>query len=243
VRDHWLEVLYGVDAVSLRSHDLERYHQLSRVVTGRIMARVFDEWRSPENPCGGGLVWFLQDLRPGAGWGIIDADNEPKAAYYYLMRAWQPVGLTLLDRGLDGLVLEVHNETGSAVEAEVTVSMIDAGGVTTARAATTLAVPPRGTAASNVEGLLGRFADPTYSYRFGPLGHRAVAAVASFGPGIEPRSVVYWPRLSEELNRGRLVADTADTEDGQGGHRLTVTADGLTREVRVDWPGRHAEDN
>jgi beta-mannosidase len=50
VRDHWLEVLYGVDAVSLRSHDLERYHQLSRVVTGRIMARVFDEWRSPENP-------------------------------------------------------------------------------------------------------------------------------------------------------------------------------------------------
>ncbi len=43
--------------------------------------------------------------------GIIDSDNHQKPAYYYLKRAWSPIRLALLDRGLDGLVLEVHNES------------------------------------------------------------------------------------------------------------------------------------
>ena len=70
IRDHYLQELYGVDPARLRSEDLDGYVDLSRVVTGEAMAAVFAEWRRGDEPCGGGLVWFLNDLRPGAGWGI-----------------------------------------------------------------------------------------------------------------------------------------------------------------------------
>jgi beta-mannosidase len=80
VRDHYLKTLYGVDPIALRSADLERYYALSRAVTGEVMAKTYAAWRT-DGRCGGGLVWFYQDLRPGAGWGVLDSRLSPKAAY------------------------------------------------------------------------------------------------------------------------------------------------------------------
>ena len=45
VRDHYLALLYGVDPVTLRSSDPERYLDLSRQVSGEVMAEVMGEWR------------------------------------------------------------------------------------------------------------------------------------------------------------------------------------------------------
>ena len=103
VRDHYLQELFKVDAVRLRSFDMPRYLELSRVVTGEVMHAVYSEWRSSFSRCAGGLVWFFKDLWPGAGWGIVDSRGFPKAAYYYLRRAWQPRQVTITDEGLDGL--------------------------------------------------------------------------------------------------------------------------------------------
>ena len=69
VRDHYLRLLFGVDPAELRRCDHERYLELSRAVSGEAMAAVFGEWRRPGSPCGGGLVLWLRDLVPGAGWG------------------------------------------------------------------------------------------------------------------------------------------------------------------------------
>ena len=51
---------------------------LSRAVTGEAMAAVFGEWRRAGSPCGGGLVLWLRDLAPGAGWGLVDHSGAPK---------------------------------------------------------------------------------------------------------------------------------------------------------------------
>ena len=72
VRDHYLALLYGVDPGELRRADPDRYLELSRAVTGEVMAQVFGEWRRGASPCGGGLVLWLRDLVPGAGWGVLD---------------------------------------------------------------------------------------------------------------------------------------------------------------------------
>ena len=36
----------------------------------------FAEWRRARSTCRGGLVWFLRDLWPGAGWGVVDAHGR-----------------------------------------------------------------------------------------------------------------------------------------------------------------------
>ena len=77
----------------LRYADMDRYLALSRVVTGEVMARTIGEWRRAALTCAGALVWFFQDLWPGAGWGLLDSTGRPKAAYYAVRRAMQPVAV------------------------------------------------------------------------------------------------------------------------------------------------------
>src|SRR6185369_14857825 len=93
----------------------------SRVVSAEAMRRVFAQWRAAGSACGGGLVWFLRDLWPGAGWGIVDSTGRAKAAYWALKRAWQPRSIHLVDEGLDGYAIHVVNEPAAALDAEVEV--------------------------------------------------------------------------------------------------------------------------
>jgi hypothetical protein len=84
VRDHYLNVLYVVDPAGLRTADPARYWELSRIVSGEVMAEVFGEWRRPASTCRGGIVLWSADLAPGAGWGILDSQGRPKPAYWFL---------------------------------------------------------------------------------------------------------------------------------------------------------------
>ena len=63
-------LLFGVDPAELPRAD---HDALPRALPdrsrGEVMAEVFGEWRRGASPCGGGLVLWLRDLVPGAGWG------------------------------------------------------------------------------------------------------------------------------------------------------------------------------
>ena len=176
IRDHYLQVLFGRDAVELRSRELERYYALSRVVTGEVMLRTFAEWRAPGSCCGGALVWFLRDLLPGAGWGIVDSTGAPKAAFWYLKRAWSKRGVYLTDEGLDGFAIHAINEEPRALEAILELEMYREGRDVVANTSTEILVAPCGTLTLQADQLLGHFTDATYSYRFGPPRHDIVAA-------------------------------------------------------------------
>src|SRR5204863_4630471 len=135
VRDHYLGRLYGVDPVTLRSTDHDRYLELGRVVTGEVMAQVFGEWRRARSTCAGGLVWFLRDLWPGAGWGVVDAAGAPKAAWFYLSRALQPVAAHLSDEGGNGLQVHLCNDRPEPLVGELELVCYRAGEIEVARAA------------------------------------------------------------------------------------------------------------
>ncbi len=102
VRDHYAADLFRIDPMRLRYADHDRYLRVARAVSGEVMAACFAEWRRVRSSCGGALVWFLRDLWPGAGWGVVDATGLPKAAYYYLKRSLQPISLSLSDEGNNG---------------------------------------------------------------------------------------------------------------------------------------------
>jgi beta-mannosidase len=175
VRDEYLRRLFGVDPLAVRYADPERYLELARVTTGEVMARVFAAWRA-SGRCRGGLVWLWRDLAPGAGWGVVDADGLPKAAYHYLRRVWRPLTVSLLDRGLNGLRVVVHNDRPEARELRLRISLFPPGSAAPAASERELTVPGAGRTELRVERLTGGFRDLNHAYRFGPPAYEAVLA-------------------------------------------------------------------
>jgi beta-mannosidase len=176
VRDHYLESLFGVDPSELRRVDHERYLELSRAVTGEAMADVFGEWRRPASPCGGGLVLWLSDLTPGAGWGVLDHSGRPKPAYHHLRRALAPVAVWMTDEGLGGYRAHVANDRPTPLRARLRVALYRDGEHRLAEADEELELPAHGACERDVEALMGHFADVSWAYRFGPPGHDVVVA-------------------------------------------------------------------
>ena len=95
VRDHYLQELFGVDARELRSIDPSRYLELSRAVSGEVMAEVFGEWRREASPCGGALVLWLGDLAARRRLGPAGLTRRAEG------RLPPPQARARADRGLD----------------------------------------------------------------------------------------------------------------------------------------------
>lgn len=49
-----------------------------------------EHFRRRKFNCSGCLIWQLNDSWPGFSWSLIDYDGIPKAAYYYIRRAYAP---------------------------------------------------------------------------------------------------------------------------------------------------------
>jgi beta-mannosidase len=171
VRDHYVGLLYGVDPATLRTDDPERYLELGRAAVAEVMEATFAEWRRARSPTAGGLVWFLRDLGPGTGWGVIDWNQAPKSGWYALKRAFRPVQVTLSDEGLSGLYLHVHNETAEVLDLSLGLTFADRTGKVAARAERGISIDPRASLTLTSAEMLGRFFDATDSYRFGPRIH------------------------------------------------------------------------
>jgi beta-mannosidase len=233
-RDHYLARLYGVDPARLRREDLELYLDMSRVVSGEVMAAVFAEWRRPGSTCAGGLVWTLCDQQPGAGWGLIDNLGEAKPALHALRRVLQPVQVLLTDEGVNGLDIHLINETATPVVGDLQLSAFGAepGAVVEVRRPVTLAA--REATTWSAFDLLGRFFDISYAYRFGPRAHELVVAqLVGEDGGVISRAVHLLPGATGWAGGGDVAATLAGAGDDWS---LTLTAERLHRYVHVVDP-------
>ena len=169
VRDHYLASLFGVDPVRAA---LVRFLTLSRSVARRQLP--VDRSTSSANggasgsACGGGLVWQLQDLSPGAGWGVIDAPGRPKPAWHALRRAFRPRQVILTDEGLNGLHIHVLNESPQPLSAVLRLTCLKEGHHPVREAQRCITLPPHRSMRCDSAALLPEFFDITYAYRFGP---------------------------------------------------------------------------
>ena len=186
VRDHYLKLLYSVDPAALRYADANRYWELSRMVSGEVMAEVFGEWRRPASPCGGGIILWSADLEPGAGWGILDSEGRPKSAYWFLKRALATRAIWTTDEGLNGVDIHVANDGPSPLEAWLRVALYRMGEQRVQESCLAIAIPEHTARTFGLEHILGRFADASYAYRFGPPGHDVIAVSLHTSPGDVP---------------------------------------------------------
>ncbi|MCB8878150.1 glycoside hydrolase family 2 protein [Acidisoma silvae] len=176
IRDHYLGTLYGYEPVKLRLEDHARYLELSRAVTADLMESVFSEWRRPGSPCSGGLVWQLQDLASGSGWGVIDSHGHKKAAWHGLRRVLAPIQLLLSDEGMDGIALHVLNESPDAVSAVLSLDCLRRGAVSVVSAQQPVEIEPRSSASFSSQAILDSFFDITRAYHFGAPEHNVTIA-------------------------------------------------------------------
>jgi len=244
VRDHYLRALFGVDPLPLRYADHARYLELSRRVPAELMAAAFTEWRRPGSACGGALVWFLRDLWPGAGWGIIDAHGEPKAPYHALRQVLQPRWLGITDEGLNGLAIHIGNESPRPLPAELELALYRDGQHLITRARRAVTLEPRAACTVNAASMLGEFHDLTHAYRFGPLACDLIVATLAGPPGDPPLQAFHlpYPHLHVAPHPAcMLAAQARPWREEPGRYALTVRSKAFARSVHIDAPGYMAD--
>jgi beta-mannosidase len=249
VRDHYLHLLLGVDPVALRSVDEDRYLELSRMISGHVMSEVFGEWRRGGSPCGGGLVLWLKDLAPGAGWGVLDHRGRPKLAYHHLRRALAPVAVWTTDEGLRGIAVHVANEGPAPLSGRVRLACYRDFEQLVETASVDVQLAAHSVCELDAESILGHFLDISWAYRFGPpaLDLVVVSLERDGEAGVELLS------QSLRLPTARLPLEPASATDVGLEARLQQGADGtallharsrrLAYGVRVHVPGFAASDD
>jgi len=174
IRDYYIQEMFHIDPVQLRSKDTLRYLAISRAVTGELIKLVISHWRSPETPCSGALIWFYKDLIPGAGWGILDDEGNEKSVYYYLKRAFQPLAAFVVDKGLDGLNALIVNETPYEHDLRLDIKLLSCPSVVIEQHSKTLTIKNNSYWTENIEAIIGHFRDVNFSYQFGMMQHQLV---------------------------------------------------------------------
>lgn len=242
VRDHYLGLLYDCDPSRLRREDPARYLVLSRSVSGEVMEAAYSEWRRPQSTCNGALVWTLQDLMPGAGWGVIDATGLPKPAWHALRRAFRPVQVLLSDEGTNGLDVHLINETDSERELTVELACLRDGRQRVVAGRRTLTLSRHGAATIAATELFGAFFDTAYAFRFGPPSHDVTIASLREGDG----SALVAEAFHFPQGRVRALHPAAASvalEEGDGGWQLRIVADRLLQSAHIACPGFLPSDN
>lgn len=242
VRDHYLLQVFGVDPVKLRYADHDRYLQLGRIACGEVMAASFAEWRRQRSTCHGALVWFLRDLWPGAGWGIVDSAGAPKAPFYYLRRTLQPVGLAISDEGNNGLVLHIANDQPTALCATVKLSLYRAGEIVVAQSARAIQVLAHQTIELPAAELFEGFLDTSYAFRFGPASHDLAVAQLSQDGATLLSQACYFPAGLAAGGKADLGLSARATPLADGTYRLVLRTRRSAEAVTVQADGYDCDD-
>ncbi|MCX8999624.1 glycoside hydrolase family 2 protein [Rhizobiaceae bacterium BDR2-2] len=239
-RDHYLKALYGEDPARLRRENPARYLDLSRATTCEVMTETFAEWRRRGSSCNGALVWTLQDLLPGPGWGVIDSTGEPKPVWYALKRAFRPVQVLFSDEGVNGLAVHVLNDSAETLDLSLEIAALRDGRQPVVAGRRDLTLGARETVELPATGLFGAFFDTNYAYRFGPPSHDVVIARLEKASATIAEAVHFPLGRSKALHEDDIAVSLRRDDDGWS---LSLTADRLQQSVHVFAEGfRPADD-
>jgi hypothetical protein len=174
--------------------------------------------------CWGNMVWRLNDPWPILYWSVIDYYLEPKIAYYYLRRAYDPI-LLCFEQLADQILVWVVNDSSDAATGNLTVSR------------RTLAGESRGTLSAEVKVAAGESKPCLDLDRLGPIPLRTEFLEASFAGRqslhlLHPERHLHLPEATLTVGATRQAVD--------------VRADRFAREVELqmdDVVGAVFEDN
>ncbi len=231
VRDHYVREIFGVDPHLVRRDDAELYLDYGRAAVCEAVTASYMHWRRAGSECSGALVLTLRDLVPGAGWGLVDSAGTPKAPWYSLARISRPITVFVVDDGLDGLTLELVDDSASAFTGTLRVTLYGNAGREVHEQPVTL--EPRSASSISVDRVIGAFADVNHAYRFGTQTYAAVVAeLIDAGGQVTAESTLL---VGDRHPRQNDVGLTADLEQAEpGAWSLTVSTRWAAQYVCVD---------
>jgi beta-mannosidase len=108
-------------------NDMRRFVLYSQLNQGEALKTAVTHWRSRMFRTSGCLIWQFNDCWPVISWSLIDYGLHPKAAYFYVKRAYQPIISPIIVR--QGRV-EVYaiNETAEPLDANLKYEVLTFGG-------------------------------------------------------------------------------------------------------------------
>jgi beta-mannosidase len=243
VRDHYVRDLYGVDPLDLRYGDPASYLDHGRAAVAEVMEATFAEWRRPGSSCRGALVWTFQDLMPGAGWGVVSCDGQPKSAFHALARAFAPLRLSVTDEGTNGLAIHVANDLPAPRRLKLRLACLRHGALAIASGETEIGIDAHGAASLAATDLIGAFFDVTHAFRFGPPAHDCVHVwMEDVETGELLDEAFHFPLGRAKPAGTARIEARVEAEDG-GGYRLCLSTDRVARSVAILDEAFLPEDN
>lgn len=248
VRDHYVESLFGVSAMSVRRQDPLAWLALGRAAVALLMQQTISIWRT-DGQCGGALVLMLQDVVPGAGWGVVAHDGRPKSAWHALRGVCQPIQVLLRDLGQNGVVLHAINETSVPRQVRLGLRGLTLDGAAEVLGSAVLELAPRESRAVAATALMGRWRDLAHAWQFGPAAFTVLGATLDDAEsGARLSDATHFP-IGPALPRSRPGLAATLRDDG-GSWTVDVSAQGFAQFVAFDddefvvadnhfhlWPG------
>jgi beta-mannosidase len=71
----------------------EDFIYLTQLNQGLALKRCIEHWRANRPKTNGSIIWQLNDCWPVVSWSLVDSSYLPKLAYYFVKRAFAPVGI------------------------------------------------------------------------------------------------------------------------------------------------------
>ncbi|MET0317790.1 MAG: beta-mannosidase [Rhodococcus fascians] len=242
VRDHYVRDIFGVDPHLIRRDDSELYLDYGRAAVCEAVQSAYSHWRRADSECAGALVLTLRDLVPGAGWGLRDSTGTPKAPWYSLARLSSPICVFVVDDGLDGLTIQVANDTGESVSGDLRAVLYGTTGPVGEPAEVHIDLGPHTTDSVSLDRVLGSFTDANHAYRFGAQTYSAVVVelVGADGAVLDQATHLIGERHPRQNDVG-LSASAHNV--GPGEWSLTVSSRWAAHYVCVDTDGMEVSDS
>jgi beta-mannosidase len=240
VRDRYLERLFRLEVAPLRHSEQDRYLRLARATSGEAMSGAFAEWRRARSVCRGALIWFLRDLWPGAGWGVIDSTGLPKAPYYYLKRALGEVAVFVADEGSNGLMLHVANDGPRPLRGRLVLELFKSSEPVGRPLTRTVSVDARNVFELSAVQLFDGFVDLSYAYRFGPPSYDVMRASLVRDDSGESVEAFHFPLGLPNTQGDVGLSATARTSGNCV--EVDIGARGFAQSIHIEAPGYVADD-
>lgn len=248
VSDHYTQSLFGIAPATLRRQNPAASMDLGRATIALIMQQAIATWRT-NSQCAGALVLMLQDLVPGAGWGIIGNDGRPKSACYALRSVCQPIQVLLRDLGQNGIVLYAINETAAPRNLRLALRGLSPEGAVEPLGHVIFVLDARATRKFAATMIMGRWRDLANSWQFGPPAFTVLGATLDDSDtGTRLSEAVHFP-VGPTLPRGNPGL-TARLEQAPEAWSLEISTQGFAQFVQIDddccvpadnyfhlWPG------
>jgi beta-mannosidase len=116
----------GDDLMSVETglpRDLAQYVDFSMAAQAEGLKFGIEHYRRRQPHTSGTLIWQLNDPWPGLSWSVIDHDLVPKAGYYFVQRAYEPVLASFVRTADGGVELWLTNSLPTPVSADLLVEI------------------------------------------------------------------------------------------------------------------------